>query len=560
MLSKLKIKNYALISEINLDLHPGLTIITGKTGAGKSIILGALSLLLGARADISKIIRPDCGKTVVEGVFNISDENIADIAGRLDIDVSDSEIILRREISATGKSRAFINDSPVTLKDLAETGAALVDIHSQHANLLLTRQQSILSILDSMASSSDVKDAYTKAYKNYVAARKSLQNKRDEIAKAKEGEELVRFQLEMLERLKPKSGEREELMKQFELLSDAGTIKENLDAAAMLLSEADVSALNKLYEAIGHLSKVNQELFAGPQNEESMLQRSESVYVELKDIASTVRRIADGIEADPELLQKVEARIDAINDTCRRFKVKTDGELVEIYERLKRQMRAITDGGDDIPKLSHEAQKAADHLRDAVGKLSAQRDQAARRMSSEVLECARQLGLPNLKFKVDLSRTKLDSTGGDAAQLLCSFNKNQTEMPLSEVASGGEMSRLMLGIKATVGAGSGVSTVIFDEIDTGVSGEIADKMGEMMRRMADSVQVIAITHLPQVAAKGDDHIKVFKKDEVERTTTYVERLTAKSRREEIAGMLSGSVVDDAALLNADSLLKKSKRQ
>lgn len=560
MLSKLKIKNYALISEINLDLHPGLTIITGKTGAGKSIILGALSLLLGARADISKIIRPDGGKTVVEGVFNISDENIAEIAGRLDIDVSDSEIILRREISATGKSRAFINDSPVTLKDLAETGAALVDIHSQHANLLLTRQQSILSILDSMASSSDVKDAYTKAYKDYVAARKSLQNKRDEIAKAKESEELVRFQLEMLERLKPKSGEREELMKQFELLSDAGTIKENLDTAAMLLSEADVSALNKLYEAIGHLSKVNQELFAGQQNEESMLQRSESVYVELKDIASTVRRIADGIEADPELLQKVEARIDAINDTCRRFKVKTDGELVEIYERLKRQMRAITDGGDDIPKLSHEAQKAADHLRDAVGKLSAQRDQAARRMSSEVLECARQLGLPNLKFKVDLSRTKLDSTGGDAAQLLCSFNKNQTEMPLSEVASGGEMSRLMLGIKATVGTGSGVSTVIFDEIDTGVSGEIADKMGEMMRRMADSVQVIAITHLPQVAAKGDDHIKVFKKDEVERTTTYVERLTAESRREEIAGMLSGSVVDDAALLNADSLLKKSKRQ
>lgn len=560
MLSKLKIKNYALISEINLDLHPGLTIITGKTGAGKSIILGALSLLLGARADISKIIRPDRGKTVVEGVFNISDENIAEITGRLDIDVSDSEIILRREISATGKSRAFINDSPVTLKDLAETGAALVDIHSQHANLLLTRQQSILSILDSMASSSDVKDAYTKAYKDYVAARKSLQNKRDEIAKAKESEELVRFQLEMLERLKPKSGEREELTKQSELLSDAGTIKENLDAAAMLLSEADVSALNKLYEAIGHLSKVNQELFAGPQNEESMLQRSESVYVELKDIASTVRRMADGIEADPELLQKVEARIDAINDTCRRFKVKTDGELVEIYERLKRQMRAITDGGDDIPKFSHEAQKAADHLRDAVGKLSAQRDQAARRMSSEVLECARQLGLPNLKFKVDLSRTKLDSTGGDAAQLLCSFNKNQTEMPLSEVASGGEMSRLMLGIKATVGTGSGVSTVIFDEIDTGVSGEIADKMGEMMRRMADSVQVIAITHLPQVAAKGDDHIKVFKKDEVERTTTYVERLTAESRREEIAGMLSGSVVDDAALMNADSLLKKSKRQ
>lgn len=556
MIRQLSIYNYALIDKVELTLSEGLTILTGETGAGKSVMMGAISLLMGERAD-SKVLANREGKAVIEGVFDSVAVTLKEIFDANDLDWNDGQIIVRREISANGRSRAFINDTPVTLPLLTEVAGGLVDIHSQHSNRLLSRPEYQLSILDSIADNSEMLADYKKDFSRFVVLRNKIKKLREAIARSRESRELRAFQLEQLAKINPKKGELEEVEKIYDILSDADDLRSRINQSAYLLSTSDTSAITLIGDAGSGIDGIDFTLFEGPADatQPGLMERLRSVYIELKDIGDTLSRIASGIESDPVRLAAADARLKELYEAVKRFKVADYDALVDLYSTLKDECGGGSESLSELNALESEARKLGDVLKEKAERISISREKAARKFEETLTSDARPLGLKNLRFSVGLTKGKLTPDGKDIVEFICAFNKNQPLMPLAQTASGGEMARLTLCIKAITANKLKLPTVIFDEIDTGVSGDIADRMGSMMADIAAGMQVFAITHLPQVAVKGKSHLLVYKHDEGDRTVSHVRTLNADERVREIARMLSGKQINEAALINARVLLE-----
>ena len=556
MIRQLSIFNYALIDRVELTLSEGLTILTGETGAGKSVMMGAISLLMGERAD-SKVLANREGKAVVEGVFDSVAPALKEIFNSNDLDWNDGQIIVRREISANGRSRAFINDSPVTLPLLTEVAGGIVDIHSQHSNRLLSKPEYQLSIIDSIADNSEILADYRKDFSRFAWLRNRIKRLRDAIERSRESRELRAFQLEQLARINPRKGELEEVEKDYDILSDADDLRSRINEAAYLLSTSDSSALSMIGDAGAGIDGIDFSLFESPADsgQPGLMERLRGVYIELKDIGDTLSRIASGIESDPVRLAKTDARLKELYEAVKRFKVADYDALVSLYASLRDECGGGAENIGELNALESEARKLGEALKEKAEKISVSREAAARKFEETLTSDARPLGLKNLRFSVSLTKGKLTPDGKDTAEFLCAFNKNQPLMPLAQTASGGELARLTLCIKAITANKLKLPTVIFDEIDTGVSGDIADRMGSMMADIAAGMQVFAITHLPQVAVKGRSHLLVYKHDEGERTVSHVRTLGSEERIREIARMLSGKEINSASLSNARSLLK-----
>ncbi|MBD5260832.1 MAG: DNA repair protein RecN [Bacteroides sp.] len=556
MIRQLSIYNYALIDKVELTLSEGLTILTGETGAGKSVMMGAISLLMGERAD-SKVLANREGKAVIEGVFDSVAVTLKEIFDANDLDWNDGQIIVRREISANGRSRAFINDTPVTLPLLTEVAGGLVDIHSQHSNRLLSRPEYQLSILDSIADNSEMLADYKKDFSRFVVLRNKIKKLREAIARSRESRELRAFQLEQLAKINPKKGELEEVEKIYDILSDADDLRSRINQSAYLLSTSDTSALTLIGDAGSGIDGIDFTLFEGASDatQPGLMERLRSVYIELKDIGDTLSRIASGIESDPVRLATADARLKELYEAVKRFKVADYDALVDLYSTLKDECGGGSESLSELNALESEARKLGDVLKEKAERISISREKAARKFEETLTSDARPLGLKNLRFSVGLTKGKLTPDGKDIVEFICAFNKNQPLMPLAQTASGGEMARLTLCIKAITANKLKLPTVIFDEIDTGVSGDIADRMGSMMADIAAGMQVFAITHLPQVAVKGKSHLLVYKHDEGDRTVSHVRTLNADERVREIARMLSGKQINEAALINARVLLE-----
>ncbi|MDE7414206.1 MAG: DNA repair protein RecN [Muribaculaceae bacterium] len=554
MLEKLTIKNYALIDSLELDFRDGLTILTGETGAGKSIMLGALSLLLGGRAD-TRVISDGGSKSIVEAIFTGIDTELKEYFDRNDLEWGDGEVIIRREIAQNGRSRAFINDRPVTLGILSQLAEQLIDIHSQHANARINDPQVQLEILDVIANNESLRKDYLEEFAEYVNLRSHIHRLRDNIERARENSEFMRFQLEQLDKLNPKRGELEQIEARFEILSDADEIKERMSAAASALGGYDEGALDRLSQARGLLSGVDMRMFESAQEDNTISERLRQVEIEVKDIFESLEDFASSIDSNPAALAKTTERMNQYYDVVKRFRVGNAEDLVDMREDLKEKLKAIDYGDAELPELEKEYKAKGKILKERAELLTASRHRAAEEFSAILNDTARPLGLKNMEFNVGFALGKLTPQGQDKVEFLCSFNKNQQPGPVAKIASGGEISRLMLSLKRILASRMKLPTIIFDEVDTGVSGEIADKMGDMMVEMGRDMQVMAITHLPQVAAKGRSHFKVYKSDGDEKTNTHVRELQFDERVREIAGMMSGSNVTDAALRNARSLLK-----
>lgn len=555
MLSKLSIRNYALIDSLELEFDSGLTIITGETGAGKSIMLGALSMIMGGRAD-SRVIADGGSKSVVEASFAFPPASLEQSFAENDLDWNAEELLIRREIASNGRSRVFINDVPVTLSVLASISGYLIDIHSQHENARLTSQTAQLEIIDSVSDNEKLRKRYAEAFRRFVEIRNRVKRIRQEQDRMRENREYLQFQYEGLKTLSPKRGELETIEKRFELLSDADEIRERLQYFRSLLGDNDRGALDLLRTAKAEADRVDYSLVGIETDEDTpaIPERLENVIVELQDMYETIDDAVLRVDADPAVLEKLSRRMNEYYDAVKQYRVKTADELVDMLEKIGSQLDVIETGGEELPMLEKEGKRVASEVKELAVRLTESREEGARRFSRVVTETARPLGLSNLDFSVNIAAGKMGPTGQDRVEFRCSFNKNQVAGPMAGMASGGEMSRLMLTIKRVLAGRMNLPTIIFDEIDTGVSGEIADKMGEMMVDMSRDMQVMAITHLPQVAAKGDSHFKVFKKDEETRTLTHVRRLDEEARVREIAAMMSGSEVGDAALNNARVLL------
>lgn len=557
MLRKLTIRNYALIDTLDLEFGPGLTIITGETGAGKSIMLGALSLLMGGRAD-TRVIGDGSGKSVVEAVFSDPPADLANQCSEYDIDWNPDEIIIRREIAPNGRSRVFINDIPVTLTVLQTISSKLIDIHSQHENARLLNPQAQLEIIDAVSDNADLREKYSEVFSRFVEVRNRVKHIREEIEKSRENRDYLNFQYEGLAALKPRTGELEEVERRFELLSDADEIIAKLQMFRAMLGEGETGAIDLVRSALSETEKIDFSVVGIPEDSDTppIKERLRNVIIELQDIFDTVDDAASSIDSDPRTLEKMSARMNEYYDAMKRYRVKTADELVGLKTELELQLVAIETGGEELPILEREGKRLAAEVKELGQELSESRKRGVEKFSQLVTTHARPLGLHNLDFRVNVNLGKIGPTGQDKVEFLCAFNKNQNPGLLAKMASGGEMSRLMLTIKGLLTGRMNLPTVIFDEIDTGVSGEIADKMGEMMLSMSRDMQVMAITHLPQVAAKGDEHLKVYKKDEAERTVTHVRRLEEEDRVRELAAMMSGSEVGEAALDNARTLLRR----
>ncbi len=555
MLNKLSIHNYALINQIDIDFKDGLSVITGETGAGKSIILGALSMILGGRADTKSIGNAD-KKSIIEATFYAkNDAEIDKFCTSNDIDrFEDNNFILRREISSSGRSRAFINDTPVTLQQLRDAAIRLIDIHSQHQNLLIADAKYQLQIIDSIANNVNELNEYKTQFKKYIEIRNRLNQRKIEISKNKENEEFLRFQFDQLQKIAPKENEQEELERKYEVLSNAESIKDDLHHVVNTLSDNEDSVLSQISALKSVINRLNLDLFNAESND--IKPRFESLYLELKDIAEQFGDYLSEVDSDPKELQSIEHRLNLIYEANRRFNVNNENELLKIKVDIESQLASIDNSDDDISALEQKKKSEGIKLKELADKLSQTRIKAADQFSSELIEMAKPLGMSNIKFSALVSQNKLTIDGQDSIEFLCSFNKNQSLNPISKVASGGEMSRIMLCIKAIIANCMQLPTIIFDEIDTGVSGDIADRMGEMMKEISDKIQVITITHLPQVASKGLIHYKVYKTDNEQYTTTNIKELSTEERIEELAQMLSGSKINEAAILNAQSLLNQ----
>lgn len=552
MIKQLHISNYALISKLDIEFADGLTIITGETGAGKSIILGALSLIMGERADV-KAIRDKSAKTIVEATFDISGYNLEAFFQDNDIEWDEHECLVRRELSPNGRSRAFINDSPMQLGTLKELCTRLLDIHSQHSNMLLSQPAFQLSILDSIADNRDLLDRYRSAYQDYRESSRELEETRSAIEKLRGEEDYIKFQLEQLSALQLQPDEDQQLESLQSKLSNVTELKEALWIVENELNGDENSILDRLTAVAQRLEEAESTL----KDVEGCASRVRNAIIDLKDIAHSVGNTAETLNDDPAELARVNERLDIIYTLLRKHNVREVNQLLDIQHSYERQLERIEHNDETLEALTQRVTAAHDAALVIAQELSSRRKKAAERFKKELLAAALPLGLKNIAFDANISTTELTSSGTDNVEFLMAFNKNQRLMPVRDTASGGEISRVMLCIKAIIARHMRLPSIIFDEVDTGVSGDVANMIGEMMYGIAQTIQVIAITHLPQVAAHGDHHLRVFKADNANETLTHVEPLNDEEHIMEIARMLSGKNLNQAAIDNAKSLIKNN---
>ena len=551
MLKQLYIKNFTLIDELNIQMHPGFSVITGETGAGKSIILGAIGLLLGNRAD-SKSIKAGRDRCVIEAHFDLSKYDMQQFFTDNDIDEDLSDTIIRRELTAAGKSRAFINDTPVSLTKMRELGEQLVDIHSQHQNLLLQKEDFQLNVVDIIAQDEKQRKNYEAAYNQYKQANQKLNALKAEIEKNRENEDFLRFQFKELDEAQLQNGEQEELEQEYEMLSHSEDIKTALYQADNHLSGDDGNIIERLKQTSEQLANIKD---VYPEVTE-LLERIDSSYIELKDIAQEVNGLTDHVEFDPARLETINERLDKLNSLQQKFHVRDLGELIETYHQLKEQLSHIDHSDEDVEALEQEVTQLLEKAQKQAKELTAIRTKAAKKVEEEMKQRLIPLGIPNVRFSISLTEKPLSHDGGDKVSFLFNANKSTPLQPVTQVASGGEIARVMLSLKAMISGAVKLPTIIFDEIDTGVSGKIAEKMAQIMAEMGNHErQVLSITHLPQIAAMGSHHYKVSKEETDNGTISRMTELSQQERVQEIAQMLSGSDVSEAALANAKELLR-----
>lgn len=552
MLQSIHIQNYALIDKLDIDFMPGFSVITGETGAGKSIILGAIGLLLGQRADM-KAIKSGASKCIVEARFHIVSYGLESFFNELDLEYDPEECILRREVSANGKSRAFINDTPASLAQMKALGEKLIDIHSQHQNLLLNKEGFQLTILDILAQDDKQLASYKQMYADYKNTCKELDTLIGQAEKSKQDEDYLRFQLEQLEEAGLRNGEQTELEQEAETLSHAEDIKAGLYRAGMLIDNADsYSILSQTKECIQTLQGISSVYPSASEWSE----RLQSCYIELKDIAHDLSSAEEDVEFNPERLDYVNQRLNLIYNLQQKHRADSIEELIDLAKNYQKQLNDIASFDDRISGLRAEKDTLYNKVLEQAALLTRLRTGAAHLIEEQMKKLLVPLGMPNVRFAVELtSRKEPDINGMDNVTFLFSANKNGTLQNVASIASGGEIARVMLSLKAMIAGAVKLPTIIFDEIDTGVSGSIAEKMALIMRDMGNqNRQVISITHLPQIAARGTTHYKVYKEDTDTGTNSYIRKLTPDERIHEIAHMLSGSTLTEAALNNARALL------
>ena len=551
MLQSIHIQNYALIESLDIDFHSGFSVITGETGAGKSIILGAIGLLVGQRAD-SKAIKTGASKCVVEAHFNISTYQLEDFFNENDLEYDGEECILRREVHASGKSRAFINDTPASLVQMKALGEKLIDVHSQHQNLLLNHEDFQLNVLDILANSREALQTYKSLYNSYKQTVRELNTLIEEAEKNRQDEEYIRFQVQQLEDAHLQAGEQEELEQELEMLTHAEDIKSSLFKVNQLMDEGEMNLVSLSKEAMQVLQSISR-VYA-PASEWS--NRLESCYLELKDMAHEIAYASDEIEFNPTRLDYVNERLNLIYTLQQKHQLSSVEELLELTEKLNEKLDAITSSDDNIQELTKKKDLLYKQVLSQAEILTRMRTEASKEIEAQMQAYLIPLGMPNVRFAVELSpRKEPDASGMDNVSFLFSANKNGTLQQVASIASGGEIARVMLSLKAMIAGAVKLPTIIFDEIDTGVSGSIAEKMALIMQEMGQADrQVISITHLPQIAARGAHHYKVYKEDTEVGTNSHIRILNEEERINEIAHMLSGATLTEAALNNAKALL------
>ncbi len=555
MLKHLYIKNFTLIDQLDIAFHSGFSVITGETGAGKSIILGAIGLLLGNRAD-SKQIKQGEKKCTIEAHFDLSHYGFESFFEDNDIDFEPEDTIIRRELTASGKSRAFINDTPVSLQMMRILGEQLIDIHSQHQNLLLQKDDFQLNVVDIIAQDSTALSAYHSSYQHYKESLQRLSDLKEQIAKAQENEEFMRFQFNELESAGLVEGRQQELEQESETLSHSEDIKTAYFKADHLLNDDDNGIIYKLGESLDSLSNIEN---VYPKAKD-VVQRLSSVHIELKDIASEVGSEVENIEFDPSRLDSINQQLDQLNTLEQKYHVSTEKELIEIRDNIAEQLQSIDNSDEELESLTKKVDEELKLCTEKAAKLTELRLKAGKIVEKEMSQRLIPLGIPNVRFKVDITSKPLSLDGADKVQFLFSANTSTAMEPVAQVASGGEIARVMLSLKAMISGTVKLPTIIFDEIDTGVSGKIAQKMALIMQEMGNNNrQVISITHLPQIAALGSSHYKVEKEETAEGTRSHMRELNQEERVCEIAQMLSGADISDAALQNARELLNLSQK-
>ena len=552
MLRQLYIRNFTLIDELDITFKPGFSVITGETGAGKSIILGAIGQILGNRAD-ARMVKAGCDKCVIEAHFDLSNYDMESFFNDNDIDYEPEDCIIRRELKANGKSRAFINDTPVALTTARELGQQLVDIHSQHQNLLLQKEDFQLNVVDIIAHNSQLLNDYRTLFDGYAKAKAALREKEEECEKDRANEDFLRFQADELVKAQLVDGEQEELEQELETLSHAEDIKGALFDADNLLSGDDRCITQSCKTMLSRLSDIGDVYPAIRQ----VTERIDSAYIELKDIARDISNLAESIDFDPARLTMANERLDTIYTLQKKHHVESVAELIAIRDSLTARLNDITNSEDMLEDMRRQVEDMHRKATEAAARLTESRQEAARRVTEQLLAQMTALGMPNARFEIKFETKELAVDGADRISYMFSANKNVPLEPIAQVASGGEVARVMLSLKAMISGAVKLPTIIFDEIDTGVSGRVAEMMAQIMRQMgrADR-QVISITHLPQIAALGTTHYKVEKTDTDDTTISRMRMLGHDERITEIAQMLSGSNISDAAIENAKSLLEK----
>lgn len=556
MLKEVHIRNYVLIDRLDIDFRDGFSVMTGETGAGKSIILGAMNLLLGGRAD-SKAIRQGADKCTIEGCFRITGYGLDLFFRDNNLDYDPEETIMRRELSSSGKSRAFINDTPVTLTQLRDLGCRLIDIHSQHQNLALGTQSFQLDVVDTIASNGSARTAYEQSYDHWSELKTRLARLKAEFESDNTDREYLEFQLEGLDSARLKDGEQEELEKEADILDHAEEIKQDLFSASQVMSAEEDGCILKLRGALQSLRSAQKNY---PQAYE-LAERLESCLIELKDIADTTDDAQENINFDPARLEQVNERLDLIYSLLKKHKKENIAQLLELAESIRVRLERTGSYEFDIEQLTKQTESARIEMEKTAAQLTKTRRNASDTIIKDIKELLVPLGIPNVQFGIDIQPAAgFDRTGHDDLRFMFSANRSVPMQDISQVASGGEIARVMLCIKSLMAGARALPTIIFDEIDTGVSGAVAERMAMLMKQMSDgNRQVLAITHLPQIAALGQTHYKVFKTDDHEATHTRIAVLEGDDRIREIAGMMSGSTLTQAALDNAKALIDNNGR-
>ena len=551
MLKHLYIKNFTLIDELDIELRQGFSVITGETGAGKSIILGAIALLLGQRAD-PKAIKLGTDKCIIEAHFDISNYGIDDFFTENDIENEPNDCIIRRELTASGKSRAFINDTPVQLAMLKELGERLVDVHSQHQNLLLNKQDFQLSVVDIIAEDGRQLAKYQQIYRQYQQAKRELETLKESIERNRQNADFLQFQYDELSRASLVDGEQEELEQKNDTMSHSEEIKSALYDADNYLSAEQTGIVGALRSALSSLKRIEKVYPAAVE----LVERLDSSYIELKDIAEEISGYLEDIDFDPAEMDAVVNRLDRLYDLEKKYHADTVGELIAKRDDLRQQLDGIENSDEALSDLQEKMNVLKEEVHKEALVLTKIREAACKIIEKEMKDKLVPLGMPHVRFAIQMTTGEFDFNGQDKVAFLFSANTSTPLQPVSQVASGGEIARVMLSLKAMISGVVKLPTIIFDEIDTGVSGKMAEKMAEMMQEMGNSGrQVISITHLPQIAALGSSHYKVEKKETASGTTSSMQELTPEQRVLEIAQMLSGSDISEAAIQNARQLLR-----